>query len=137
MSTPSSDLALILSQYRVMTYHNLETGQDEGLVFVKKEEDASTGELIRWTGHGASSLTNSGLSATSSTVVSSSTTQSVTLPSSRSSGPSCAETSPSTSQKSYEKPNEDEKSNDEKPNEERNNNVLTHGDEGKIDKEKI
>jgi len=141
MSTPSSDLALILSQYRVMTYHNLETGQDEGLVFVKKEEDASTGELIRWTGHGATSLTNSGLSATSSTAVSSSTTPRVTLPSSRSSGPSCAETSPSTSQKSYKRPNEDEKrkSNDEdvKPNEERDDNVLTGGEDGKIDKEKI
>ena len=35
----TADLASLLSQYRVMAYHNMETGKDEGLVFVKKGED--------------------------------------------------------------------------------------------------
>ena len=50
VSSVTSDLASLLSQYRVMAYHNMETGKDEGLVFVKKGEDQSRGELIRWTG---------------------------------------------------------------------------------------
>jgi len=45
-----SDLATLLSQYKVMTYHNLDTGRDEGLVFVKLGEEDSTGELVRCTG---------------------------------------------------------------------------------------
>ena len=107
-STPSSDLALILSQYRVMTYHNLETGKDEGIVFVKKDEDASTGELIRWTGQSEADPNNNLPVTTTSTASSSTSTKPiVTSPSSRSSGLKCAGTSPSTSQKSYKKPNEE------------------------------
>jgi len=114
MSSVSSDLASLLSQYRVMTYHNLETGVDEGLVFVKKDEDSNTGELIRWaggegdSGHG-DSLPVPVITSTASSS-SSSTATTVTAACSRLSGQGnkerCnLETLPSTSHKKYQKPN--------------------------------
>jgi len=92
VSSVTSDLASLLSQYRVMAYHNMETGKDEGLVFVKKGEDQSRGELIRWTGGNdpAESGTASTASPSTSPPVSS------PCPSKLISG-----TTPSTSQKQY------------------------------------
>ena len=59
MASVTSDIATILSQYRMMIYHNLETDRDEGLVFVKLGEEDSTGELVRWTGEDASQVPDS------------------------------------------------------------------------------
>eukprot|EP00092_Neocalanus_flemingeri_P037981 GFUD01041347.1.p1 GENE.GFUD01041347.1~~GFUD01041347.1.p1 ORF type:complete len:632 (-),score=146.28 GFUD01041347.1:108-2003(-) len=50
MTSVTSDLVSLLTQYRVLAYHNLETDRDEGLVFVKLGEEDSTGQLVRFTG---------------------------------------------------------------------------------------
>ena len=43
-----SDLATLLSQYKVMTYHNLETGRDEGVLFVKLDRRGDQVDWRRW-----------------------------------------------------------------------------------------
>eukprot|EP00092_Neocalanus_flemingeri_P037982 GFUD01041348.1.p1 GENE.GFUD01041348.1~~GFUD01041348.1.p1 ORF type:complete len:625 (+),score=166.02 GFUD01041348.1:48-1922(+) len=53
MTSVTSDLVSLLTQYRVLAYHNQETGRDEGLVFVKLGEEDSTGQLVRFTGENA------------------------------------------------------------------------------------
>eukprot|EP00092_Neocalanus_flemingeri_P082908 GFUD01103985.1.p1 GENE.GFUD01103985.1~~GFUD01103985.1.p1 ORF type:complete len:609 (+),score=153.99 GFUD01103985.1:52-1878(+) len=53
MTSVTSDLVSLLTQYRVLAYHNLETDRDEGLVFVKLGEEDSTGQLVRFTGENA------------------------------------------------------------------------------------
>jgi len=99
MSSVTFDLASLLSQYRVMAYHNLETGKDEGLVFVKKGEDQSTGKLIRWTG-GDNNPPETG---TPSIASSSTSTPPASSPCSRPVS-ECAGTTPSTSQRQYSNP---------------------------------
>jgi len=100
VSSVTSDLASLLSQYRVMAYHNMETGKDEGLVFVKKGEDQSRGELIRWTG--ADNTPEPGTPSTAPP--STSPPVSSPCPSKITSG--YAGTTPSTSQKQYFNNNE-------------------------------
>ena len=95
MSSVTSDLASLLSQYRVMAYHNMETGKDEGLVFVKKGDDQRRGELIRWTG--GDNPPEPGTPSTASP--STSPPVSSPCPSKLTSG--CSGTTPSTSQKQY------------------------------------
>jgi len=119
MSSVSSDLTTLLSNYRVMAYHNLETGKDEGLVFVKKGDDTCSGELVRWSGESVptpSPVQVNYPQASSSSTFPCTPTPSVTSSSPRpgrltSTGSNCAGTSPSTSQKQYESNNNLQSSN--------------------------
>jgi len=42
------DLCNLLSRYRLMAYHNIETRRDEGIVFVKRGKETTNGNLIKW-----------------------------------------------------------------------------------------
>jgi len=43
-----NDLSEILSRYRMMAYHNLDTGRDEGVVFVEKGKETGNCQLVKW-----------------------------------------------------------------------------------------
>jgi len=42
------DLYNLLSRYRLMAYHNIETRRDEGIVFVERGKETTNGNLIKW-----------------------------------------------------------------------------------------